>query len=89
MQIARNHLLPRVIEDHGLNLRLMDLSCSALNGVIENYTKEAGVRVLQKELAGVARWVARQVTSKDGQDHYAIDGEQLETILGPKLTSQK
>lgn len=62
MEIAKGFLLPRQREENGLNAKLFSLTDEALRCVIKEYTKEAGVRSLEREIAGLCRKVARKIT---------------------------
>lgn len=55
VEIARRHLLPRVIAEHNIEEGALNISDEALTSVIENYTAESGVRQLEKKLAAIAR----------------------------------
>ena len=55
VEIARRHLLPRVLEEHSLEPSELNLSDAAINAIIERYTSESGVRQLEKKIAGLAR----------------------------------
>ena len=61
VQIARRHLLPKVIGEHGLKPEQLDVSENALRQVIRLYTRESGVRQMERQLAAVCRKVAREV----------------------------
>ncbi|MGM0470976.1 MAG: endopeptidase La [Bacillota bacterium] len=61
VKIAKEHLLPEQIENHGLSEDQINISDNALKKVIRNYTKEAGVRNLERELASICRKVAKEV----------------------------
>jgi ATP-dependent Lon protease len=61
VQIARRHLLPKVLAEHGLKASQLDASENALRHIIRLYTREAGVRQLERQLAGICRKVAREV----------------------------
>ena len=80
--IAKQHLFPEEIENHGLKDRHVELTDAALNGVIEGYTREAGVRSLRRELAKVARYIAARI-AKDPEQSVLIDRANLAEALGP------
>ncbi|MCS7297453.1 MAG: endopeptidase La [Bacteroidia bacterium] len=83
LQIARRYLLPRVAADHGLKANQFKVSDSLLLHVIERYTRESGVRQLQRELAGLARWLALQsVEKKKKAQDIILTEEEVEEILG-------
>ena len=60
MQIARRHLVPRQLEEHGLKKKLVRFPDATLRQVIQDYTREAGVRQLEREIAALTRKAARE-----------------------------
>ena len=83
MNIAKRYLWPENLEDHGLTAEMVTIEDEGLAKVIENYTREAGVRSLKRELAAVCRWVAREVASGDAQGQIVITPDLVEEIRGP------
>ena len=83
VQIARRYLWPEVMDDHGLSKDHVSLTDDGLDKLIENYTLEAGVRSLKRELAAVCRWVAKEVASGKADGVIEIDGPKVEEIRGP------
>jgi ATP-dependent Lon protease len=61
VQIARRHLLPKVIKEHGLKPDQIDVSDNAIRQLIRLYTREAGVRQMERQLAAICRKAAREV----------------------------
>ncbi|XP_015747348.1 PREDICTED: lon protease homolog 2, peroxisomal-like [Acropora digitifera] len=61
MAISKRHLLPKQLKEHGLTKDNLDFPDSSLKAVISNYTREAGVRSLERKIGGVCRAVAVQV----------------------------
>ena len=61
LEIARKYLIPRQFNDNGLSTRFIDISNDALLRIIADYTKEAGLRNLEREIASICRKVARKV----------------------------
>ena len=59
-QIARRHLLPRQMQEHGLETRQLDLKPTAMDRLINDYTREAGLRNLARQLGTICRTVARR-----------------------------
>ncbi|MBW2282466.1 MAG: endopeptidase La [Deltaproteobacteria bacterium] len=82
VEIARRYLLPRQLERHGLKDRGPQFSDAALHTVIRGYTREAGLRNLERELGKVARKVARRVVEQ-GDAPERIEPDDLATYLGP------
>lgn len=65
LQIAINHLLPKQTKEHGLNKDNLIVSESALRGIINNYTREAGVRNLERNIANVCRKAAKRIVEEN------------------------
>lgn len=82
LKIARDYLLPKQIEAHGLSERNIRFEDGALGRIALEYTREAGVRNLEREIANVCRGVARRVA--EGRETLTvIDAEGLSSYLGP------
>jgi ATP-dependent Lon protease len=63
IEIVKRHLLPKMLEQHGLNREMLRLSAHALSNIVRLYTREAGVRDLERQLASICRKVAKQVVA--------------------------
>lgn len=70
LKIAEGHLLPKIYEDHGLKDDQINISSNAILKVIREYTREAGVRNLERKLAAITRKVAKEFV--EGRDHKAL-----------------
>jgi ATP-dependent Lon protease len=81
LQIAKRHLLPKQLKRHGLKKSQLKLTDDAIREVISGYTKEAGVRLLERELATLCRKSAMQVVSKSVKS-ISLSGDNLEEYLG-------
>jgi len=82
-EIARRHLVPKQLKEHGLEGDHTRLADDTLGKIIGSYTREAGVRNLERRLADVCRAVAVDVATK-GDSSREVVPEQLEVILGPE-----
>jgi ATP-dependent Lon protease len=82
LEIAFSHLLPRQLEAHGLTVEQMELTREAVRRVIASYTREAGLRNLEREIAALCRGVAREV-AEGGRQHVKIDADDVVQYLGP------
>jgi ATP-dependent Lon protease len=80
--IARRHLLPRQIERHGLRADEVEVDDAALRGVVGDYTREAGVRNLERELGKVFRKVATKLAAGDAEAPIRIGAADLRSYLG-------
>lgn len=89
LQIARRHLVPRQIEEHGLKKKLVRFPDATLKKVIEDYTHEAGVRQLDREIATLTRKAARKIVTKPCLEPLVIQPGQLVDCLGqPRFISE-
>ncbi|MBW1682095.1 MAG: endopeptidase La [Deltaproteobacteria bacterium] len=81
INIATRFLVPRQLAEHGLGRRLVSFHKAALRKIIREYTREAGVRNLEREISAVCRGVARQV-AEGKNSRFAISRENLRDYLG-------
>ena len=81
LQIAKRHLLPKQRKRHGLTAGQLKISDNALREIITGYTRESGVRVLERQLAALCRKVAMHLVSNDVKHVYITD-KNLEEYLG-------
>ena len=82
IQIALQHLVPKQKEAHGLKNTNFQLSAGVLEKVIENYTRESGVRELDRQLASIMRFQAKELATKDKLKS-TVTLADVEKILGP------
>jgi ATP-dependent Lon protease len=83
LQIAKRYLVPRQIEEHGLTRQDVKIADSALRKLIREYTREAGVRQLEREIAALARKAARKIVSRNGAAAaIKLDASALKDYLG-------
>jgi ATP-dependent Lon protease len=81
IEIARRHLLPKIEKDHGLKAKEFSLADSALQTIIRRYTREAGVRNLEREMAKLARKAVKELLTSN-KKAIKITDKVLETFLG-------
>ncbi len=93
LEIARRHLLPKVVDDHGLGAAPPEIADGAVRETIRHWTREAGVRNLQRSLEKLCRKIAREqveaeaaAEAGDGEPYSAprIDRDGLDRYLGPR-----
>lgn len=84
--IGKDHLLPAVLEDHGIEKDQLILEDAVLKRIISDYTLEAGVRGLKKQLATLARIAGERIVSKKSDGPFTIKEEDLEELLGRKVS---
>ena len=82
VEIARQHLVPKQLDNHGLTKDQFSITKPVLKSLVEGYTRESGVRNLDKKVAKLIRSTAKDV-AMGNEAVPSISKEQLETILGP------
>jgi ATP-dependent Lon protease len=82
LSIAKKYLMEKQKEANGLTRENLDFTDNAILGVIRHYTKEAGVRNLEREIASICRKVAVEVVRKDRNAHIQIGSKSLHKYLG-------
>jgi len=86
LSIAKNHLLPKQLKRHGLSKRNLKITDEAIYGIIDQYTREAGVRNLEREIASVCRKAARKLLESDGEiKRITVDEADLAGYLGGRM----
>ncbi|MDK2830847.1 MAG: ATP-dependent Lon protease [Methanolobus sp.] len=88
LAIAKDHLLPDILEEHGLDENMLQIDDKALDGIIDRYTREAGVRGLKKQLARTARFVSEKIVSGTAELPFVVHVDMLKEILGKELIRQ-
>ncbi len=83
LQIARKYLVPKQLREHGLKSSMIAISDSALKEIIRRYTREAGVRNLERQIATVCRQVARKVVEGNA-GKTSVTGKTIHAYLGPE-----
>lgn len=83
ISIAKNHLIPKQLKRHGLNKRTLKISDSALEEMIDHYTREAGVRNLERTIASLCRKAAHELVSS-GAKSVNIKAENIAKYLGER-----
>ena len=84
VSIARKYLIPKKIKEHGLKEENLEISENAIRDLINYYTREAGVRSLEREIANICRKVARKIVTNEKEAKYKIGANQVESYLGKK-----
>jgi ATP-dependent Lon protease len=85
--IAQKHLLPKQLEEHGLGSKDLKLNKAILEAIVEGYTRESGVRSLEKQVAKAVRYVAKSIAMEQA---YLTQPKltELKTILGPRKVTR-
>ncbi|MCR9227582.1 MAG: endopeptidase La [Flavobacteriaceae bacterium] len=82
VEIAKRHLLPKQLEEHGLSKKDLKIGKRQLEKIVEGYTRESGVRSLEKQIAKVVRYAAKSIAMEQEYD-LTLTNENIEDILGP------
>lgn len=87
-EIAKKHLIPKQKEAHGLKKYSIKIANPAIVKLIQEYTRESGVRELERQFASIMRNLAMQAATDEKVKSFDVDGDAIETILGkPKYTN--
>lgn len=90
LHIAKQFLMSKLVEQHGLKFKTITLGDNAMLDVIRKHTSEAGVRELERKLSTIFRKVTRQVVEKGQQFKVVVDEQKLHKFLGPaRYTHQR
>ncbi len=81
-EIAKNFLIPKQIKAHGLSKRKPEFTKNAIYMIIREYTKEAGVRNLEREIGSICRKIAKQVATNKLKGKVIIEPKSIKTYLG-------
>jgi len=82
IEIAKKHLLPKQLKEHGLTSKNLQIGKPQLEKIIEGYTRESGVRGLDKKIAKVVRYAAKSIAMEE-EYNIKISNEDIVKILGP------
>tara|TARA_R110000787_G_scaffold271939_7_gene379271 strand:- start:149 stop:2605 length:2457 start_codon:yes stop_codon:yes gene_type:complete len=89
IEIAKRHLLPKQVKEHGLTVKEIKLGKAQIEKIVEGYTRESGVRGLEKQIAKVVRFAAKSIALEE-EYNISITNEDIEKILGaPRLERDK
>lgn len=82
LDIAKKHLVPKELEEHGLTSLQVQINDDSLLYVIRSYTKEAGVRELERTIATIFRKIVKKILLNGDSQFYQIDKKMIEELLG-------
>ncbi|WP_106147732.1 endopeptidase La [Flagellimonas meridianipacifica] len=82
VEIAKRHLLPKQLKEHGLSTKDLRIGKPQLEKIVEGYTRESGVRSLEKQLAKMVRYAAKSIAIEE-EYSVKVTNEDVEKILGP------
>ena len=81
VEIARQHLIPKQLKEHGLQKRQLSISDDALRSIISGYTRESGVRILERKIAAICRKAAMKIAT-EGVKKIAVTPTDIKEFLG-------
>jgi len=84
-RIAKDHLVPQIFDDHGMTEEMLIIEDSAMEFIIDNYTREAGVRGLKKQITSIVRYASEKVVAQDANLPIRVDEKALHKILGREV----
>ena len=87
IQIAKNHLVPKQRKAHGLKAKNVKFSQKILKEIVEGYTRESGVRGLDRQIAGTMRGIAKRVAMEEKYE-VSLNSEMVKELLGPTKFSK-
>jgi ATP-dependent Lon protease len=89
LEIAKHHLVPRQLLEHGLSTKQVKFGENTLRQVIQNYTREAGVRQLERDIASLTRKAARKIATNHHHVPINIKADELTDLLGqPRVVTE-
>ncbi len=84
LSIAKNHLIPKQLKRHGLNKRILNIKDDAIFEIIDFYTRESGVRSLERKIAELARKAARRLVENEASKSIKISAADISDYLGAR-----
>ena len=89
VEIAKRHLLPKQLKEHGLSTQNLKIGKPQLEKIVEGYTRESGVRGLEKQIAKMVRYAAKNIAMEE-EYNVKVSNEDIVEVLGrPKLERDK
>jgi len=89
VEIAKRHLLPKQLKEHGLDTQHLKIGKPQLEKIVEGYTRESGVRGLEKQIAKMVRHAAKNIAMEETYNIKATNEDIIEVLGGPKLERDK
>ncbi|AUP77486.1 endopeptidase La [Flavivirga eckloniae] len=89
VEIAKRHLLPKQLKEHGLTTEHIKIGKAQLEKIVEGYTRESGVRGLEKQIAKMVRYAAKNIAMEEDYNVKVSNEDIIEVLGGPKLERDK
>ncbi|WP_411766828.1 endopeptidase La [Winogradskyella sp. A3E31] len=89
VEIAKRHLLPKQLKEHGLDSKSLKIGKPQLEKIVEGYTRESGVRGLEKQIAKMVRYAAKNIAMEEDYNIKVKNEDVVEVLGSPKLERDK
>ncbi|MFG6687418.1 endopeptidase La [Mariniflexile sp. HNIBRBA6329] len=89
VEIAKRHLLPKQLKEHGLTEKNLKIGKVQLEKIVEGYTRESGVRGLEKQIAKMVRYAAKNIAMEEDYNIKVTNEDIIEVLGGPKMERDK
>ncbi|MBU3822984.1 endopeptidase La [Flavobacteriaceae bacterium XHP0103] len=89
VEIAKRHLLPKQLKEHGLSSEHLKIGKPQLEKIVEGYTRESGVRGLEKQIAKMVRYAAKNIAMEEDYNVKVTNEDIIEVLGGPKMERDK
>ena len=89
VEIARRHLLPKLLKEHGLDDKALKIGKPQLEKIVEGYTRESGVRGLEKQVAKMVRYAAKNIAMEEAYNIKVSNEDVIEILGSPRLERDK
>jgi len=89
VEIAKRHLLPKQLKEHGLSDEHLKIAKPQLEKIVEGYTRESGVRSLEKQIAKMVRYAAKNIAMEEAYNIKISNDDIIEVLGGPKMERDK
>ncbi|MEP2239303.1 MAG: endopeptidase La, partial [Maribacter sp.] len=89
VEIAKKHLLPKQLTEHGLDASHLKIGKPQLEKIVEGYTRESGVRSLEKQIAKMVRYAAKSIATEEAYDIKVSNEDIIEVLGAPKMERNK
>tara|TARA_B100001057_G_scaffold454683_3_gene500663 strand:+ start:953 stop:3430 length:2478 start_codon:yes stop_codon:yes gene_type:complete len=89
VEIAKRHLLPKQLKEHGLDSKALKIGKPQLEKIVEGYTRESGVRGLEKQIAKMVRYAAKNIAMEEDYNVKVSNEDIIEVLGSPRLERDK
>src|SRR5690554_844038 len=89
VEILRQHLLPKQLKEHGLDLKSINIPKKVMEFIVTKYTRESGVRKLDKEVANIVRFIAKSIVLEEEYNQKLSEEDVVKILGAPKFDNDK